>query len=599
MADITHSLQKYFGYSTFRPLQEKIINTVLNGSDAFVLMPTGGGKSLCYQLPSIVSSGTTIVVSPLISLMKDQVDVLKKIGVEAEYLNSSLSPAEQDTVIEKLKDKKLSLIYVAPERLVKEQFLSILQTIPISFFAIDEAHCISQWGHDFRPEYRRLHIIRQRFPEKALIALTATATPRVKEDIIEKLQLKKAEVFQASFNRPNLSYAVVNKQDPYDQLSEFIQKHEGESGIVYCQSRQTVERVAYYLQSLGRKALPYHAGLSDEVRANNQDSFIKDDTDIIVATIAFGMGIDKPDVRYVVHFNLPKSLEHYYQETGRAGRDGLESECVLLFNYADRFSHERFIREKEDQEEQLVALQQLNRVIEFAQSTVCRRNQLLQYFAEESEKKACASCDNCLSPKETFDATEVAQKILSCVYHVRGKFGVAQIVSILSGSKSEKIFDYRHNKLSTYGIIKDFSRADIKNFIFELIYQGYLVQSDDQYGVVGLTQKSKEVLQGKVQVFMPKPEKVTLSKSKSQRKNEVTVNPNLFQRLRVLRKELADAEGLPPYIIFSDATLKDMAAQVPRNKQEFREIKGVGDKKLEAYAEAFLKEVKSYLESLN
>jgi ATP-dependent DNA helicase RecQ len=593
MTDITSSLQKYFGYSTFRPLQENIVKTIIDGLDAFVLMPTGGGKSLCYQLPSIVLPGTTVVISPLISLMKDQVDVMKKNGVEAEYLNSSLSPAEQDSVIEKLKSKKLSLIYVAPERLVKENFLSILKDIPISFFAIDEAHCISQWGHDFRPEYRRLNIIRQRFPDKALIALTATATPRVKEDIIEKLQLKQAQIFQASFNRPNLTYSVVNKQDPYDQLSEFINKHEGESGIIYCQSRQTVETVASYLQSMGKRALPYHAGLPDKNRADNQDSFIKDNTDIIVATIAFGMGIDKPDVRYVIHFNLPKSLEHYYQETGRAGRDGLASECVLLFNYADRFSHERFIREKEDFDEQLVALQQLNRVIEFAQSTVCRRSQLLQYFAEESDKKDCASCDNCISPKETFDATEVAQKILSCIYHVRGKFGVAQIVSILSGSKSEKVLDHNHHKLSTYGIIKDFSRTDIKNFIFELIYQGYIVQSQDQYGIIGLSLKSKDVLQGKEQVFMPKPEKVILSRSK--KKDDVTINPDLFQKLRVLRKKLADAENLPPYIIFSDATLKDMAAKIPRNKNEFREIKGVGDKKLDAYADEFLSEINLYI----
>ncbi len=594
MSQLYTALQQYFGYSGFRPLQENIVKSILNNQDTFVLMPTGGGKSLCYQLPSIVLNGTTIVISPLISLMKDQVDVLTQNGVNAAYLNSSLLTDEQNEVIDKLKNNQLSLLYVAPERLVQDNFLQILKETSINFFAIDEAHCISQWGHDFRPEYRRLNIIRQHFPDKPLIALTATATPRVKNDIIDKLNLRKAQIFQASFNRPNLTYSVIDKNNPYDQLTDYIHNHANESGIIYCQSRQTVETVAAHLQQEGINALPYHAGLPDAVRAENQERFIRDDTQIIVATIAFGMGIDKPNVRFVIHFNLPKSLEHYYQETGRAGRDGLASECILLFNYADKFTHERFIREMENETEQQIALQQLYRVIEFSQSTLCRRNQLLHYFAEESTQNNCASCDNCISPKETFDATIISQKILSCIYRVRGRFGIAQIVNILTGSKAQKIFDNNHHTLSTYGIVTDYSRNDIRNFIYELIHSGYIRQSQDQYGIIGLTEKSRTVLENKEKVFLRKPAEITVKRRKET--EPITINAGLFNTLRSLRKKLADEANLPPYIIFSDASLKDMAATIPKNKVEFRKIKGVGEKKLQAYADIFLSEIQSYIQ---
>lgn len=594
MPDIYPSLQKYFGYSTFRPLQEDIITRILEKKDTFVLMPTGGGKSLCYQLPSLVLEGTTIVISPLISLMKDQVDVLKQNGIAAEYLNSSLQINEQQEVLKKLKNKELSLLYVAPERLIQDNFLDVLKTVPINFFAIDEAHCISQWGHDFRPEYRKLNIIRNHFSDKSIVALTATATPQVKEDIIERLKLQEAKIFQASFNRPNLSYTVIPKQNPYDQLSEYIAKHKGESGIIYCQSRATVETVASYLQQQGIKALPYHAGLSDNERAKNQESFIREDTDIIVATIAFGMGIDKPNVRFVIHYNLPKTLEHYYQETGRAGRDGLPSECILLFNFADRFAHERFIREKESEQERLIAIQQLNKVTDFAQNTICRRAQLLRYFGEETDITNCASCDNCTVEREMFDATIIAQKILSTIYHLKGKFGVAQVVNILLGSKAQKILDYNHHKLSTYGIVDDFDRNEIKTIIYALIHEGYIEQSQDEYGILGLTEKSIPLLKNETKLELVKPTKIKVSKNK--KVDEKTINPDLFNTLRILRKQLADEANLPPYIIFSDASLKDMAAHIPRNKTEFRQIKGVGDMKLEAYGDIFLKEIKKYLE---
>lgn len=593
MSTLYNSLQQYFGYSAFRPLQEDIVNSILDKNDTFVLMPTGGGKSLCYQLPSIVLQGTTIVISPLISLMKDQVDVLRENGVNAAYLNSSLPLDEQEQVIQLLQNNQITLLYVAPERLVQERFLQLLKSVQINFFAIDEAHCISQWGHDFRPEYRKLSIIRRKFPDKPVVALTATATPRVKDDIINKLSLRNARIYQASFNRPNLSYSVINKNSPYDQVTDYIQKRPNESGIIYCQSRQMVETVTAHLQQVGINARAYHAGLSDTVRSANQESFIRDDTQIIVATIAFGMGIDKPNVRFVIHFNLPKSLEHYYQETGRAGRDGLASECILLFNYADKFSHERFIREMENESEQLVALQQLYRVIEFAQSPLCRRDQLLQYFAEKYHENNCNSCDNCVSPKEKFDGTIVTQKILSCIYHVRGKFGIAHIVNILIGSKAQKILDYNHHKLSTYGIVSDYSRNDIKSFIYELIHTGYIQQSMDQYGIIGLTEKSKMVLENKEKVLLTKPEQITVKVRKG--KDVGVVNAELFNKLRSLRKKLADEANLPPYIIFSDASLKDMAASIPRNHTEFRNVKGVGEKKLQAYADVFLSEISDHI----
>ncbi len=593
MSDVFSALQKYYGYTSFRPLQEEIIRAILDQHDTFVLMPTGGGKSLCYQLPSITMSGTTIVISPLISLMKDQVDVLLQNGVKAAYLNSSQTLQEQQSVFSQLKKNELSLLYVAPERLVQPNFLEVLQQISLNFFAVDEAHCISQWGHDFRPEYRKLHIIRTQFPDKPIVALTATATPRVKEDIIKRLHLKSPHIFQASFNRPNLTYSVIPKHNPYDQLTEYIAKRPGESGIIYCQSRATVETVASHLQERGIKALPYHAGLSDEVRSANQESFIRENTDIMVATIAFGMGIDKPNVRFVIHYNLPKTLEHYYQETGRAGRDGLPSECILLFNYADTFAYERFIQEIENEQEQIIARQQLRNVADFAHSALCRRMQLLQYFGEKCENNNCASCDNCTETREMVDATVVTQKILSCIYHVRQRFGITHIINILTGSKAQKILDYHHHKLSTYGIVSDYSKHELKHFIYELIHAGYISQTYDAYGLLGLTQKSLSVLKNTERVMLTKPVVQKISNQKLV--DEQIVNPGLFEALRKLRKNLADAGNVPPFVIFSDASLKDMSATIPTTREEFRQIKGVGDKKLDAYADLFLGAIKQYL----
>jgi ATP-dependent DNA helicase RecQ len=596
MPELNETLQQYFGYSTFRPLQQEIMQDVLNNKHVFVLMPTGGGKSLCYQLPSVMLQGTTVVISPLISLMKDQVDALQLNGIKAAFLNSSLSASEQNNVLKKFETNDISLLYIAPERLAQPGFLEKLKQVNINFFAIDEAHCISQWGHDFRPEYRQLKALRKHFPDKAIIALTATATPRVRTDIINELQIQDAATYQASFVRPNLSYHILPKQKPYEQALAYIKEHPGEAGIVYCQSRKKVETLAEKLAAEGIKVLPYHAGLPDEVRKQNQERFLREDVDVIVATVAFGMGINKSNVRYVIHYDLPQSLEHYYQETGRAGRDGLPSECIFLYSIADKFSYERFILDKQSQEEQLIAKAQLQRVIDYATSRLCRRTLLLQYFAEDAKQIKCMACDNCLNPQETIDGTVLAQKILSCVYRVKERFGLAHIAGILTGSQAQKILDYRHDKLSTYGIITDYSAQEVKMFIYELLQLGYLRQTQDQYGLLALTQNSKAVLLGEKTVLLTKPlvQKIPV-KADKQSYEDVNVNLQLFNRLRSVRKKLADEKNVPPYVVFSDATLKEMSAAIPMNLKQFAQIKGVGAQKLEIYGEIFLQTIKGFV----
>jgi ATP-dependent DNA helicase RecQ len=600
MSNTQSTLQQYFGYNTFRPLQQEIIDDVMNHKNVFVLMPTGGGKSLCYQLPSLLMEGTTVVISPLISLMKDQVDTLRQNGIKAAYLNSSLSFSEQQTVLRQLQMNELSLLYVAPERLALPAFLQTLQQTKINFFAIDEAHCISQWGHDFRPEYRQLKLLRNNFPDKTIIALTATATPRVKTDIINELNITDAKIYQASFIRPNLTYTIIHKQSPFQQIFSYVQAHPGEAGIIYCQSRKKVTSLAERLQREGIKVLPYHAGLPDEERKQNQERFIKEDVDVIIATVAFGMGIDKPNVRYVIHNDLPQSLEHYYQETGRAGRDGLASECLFLFSIADKFTYERFIIEKQSQEEQLVAKEQLRRVIEYAQSQLCRRNLLLHYFAEETPKTKCNACDNCLTPQETFDATELAQKILSCVYRVQERFGIGHVVAILTGSKTMKITKYQHETLSTFGIVTDYTKQELKMFLYELIQQGFLQQSKDQYGLLALTPRSKAVLLGKETVTLIKPpETFIVTTGRKTYSDEATnYDATLFENLRRLRKQIADEKNVPPYIVFSDESLKDMASSYPQTPEQFAQIYGVGEEKNKTYAIPFLAEICKYCKPL-
>lgn len=585
-------LQKYFGYTFFRPLQEEIISSIVNRNDTFVLMPTGAGKSLCYQIPALMGEGVTIVVSPLISLMKDQVDSLRQNGIAAAYLNSSLSKKEQDEIIGQLLSRKLKLLYVAPERLMLDSFLDLLNKTTINFFAIDEAHCISEWGHDFRPEYKQLKKLRELFPEVPIAALTATATERVREDIIKSLHLKQARTFTASFNRPNLQYAVYPKKGVSAQLLEFIIRHQGVSGIIYRNSRENVEKTTASLQKNGIKALAYHAGLDDKTRQKHQEQFIKDDVDVIVATIAFGMGIDKPNVRYVLHADLPSNLERFYQETGRAGRDGLQSECVLFYSYADKTTTEFFISKKSIMEQQ-TARQLLKKMVQFAETKTCRRKLLLSYFGETLDTENCNSCDNCVSPPETFDATIISQKILSCVYRVGQRFGAEYVIAVMTGSTDKRILGNHHDKLSTYGIVDDFSTNQLRTFIQELIHLEYLQQTQDQYPVLQLTKKSWDILKKKKQIMLYKPAVKLMKKPKA----DYGDNPELFEKLRVLRKKLADEQGVPPYIIFSDVTLKEMTNTLPKTIEEFADIKGVGRMKLEKYSEQFLAVIKSDMSS--
>lgn len=589
MQQLESVLQKYFGYTSFRPLQKEIISDIVSGKDTFALMPTGAGKSICYQVPALVLNGLTVVVSPLISLMKDQVDSLTQNGIAAAYLNSSLSKKEQSNIYQQIESGQLKMLYIAPERLMQESFLDFLRSnVEISLFAIDEAHCISDWGHDFRPEYKMLKELRSLFPKVPMIALTATATQRVQADIVKNLALNIEQPFVSSFNRHNLYYAVYPKNKVSAQIIEYIKQHKGTSGVIYCQSREKVEKVAELLLREGIKAKPYHAGLDDKTRQRHQEAFLKDDIDVIVATIAFGMGIDKPDVRFVIHADLPSNLERYYQETGRAGRDGLQSECILFYSYADKTTTEYFIRKKNIVEQQ-VARRLLKKMVDFAETKTCRRKILLGYFDEVFENDDCQTCDNCAFPPEKYDATVVSQKILSCVYRLDQRFGAGYIVDVLSGSTEERIKRNGHDTLSTYGIATDFTMNQLRTFIQELIHLEYLEQTQDDYPVIRLTPKSAEILKKRKEIYLYL---AAAAKSKKVTK-EISDNPEMFEKLRVLRKQLADEQNVPPYIIFSDATLKEMASVMPQNEEQFAEIKGVGKQKLERYASAFLELITS------
>ncbi len=584
-------LQKYFGYTSFYPLQEDIIKEVLRQRDVFVLMPTGGGKSLCYQLPALLLDGVTVVISPLIALMKDQVDGLLANGIPATFINSSLSYNEVAARMRNLSNNKIKILYIAPERLVMPEFLQFLQGLKVCLFAVDESHCISEWGHDFRPEYSQLKLLRDRFPEVPIMALTATATPVVQRDIITQLKLSDCKVFRASFNRKNLYYKIKPKNNSYNQILQYLEGRRNDSGIIYCQSRKTVESLAESLQAIGYRALPYHAGLSTEARTESQERFIREDVEIIVATIAFGMGIDKPNVRYVIHYDLPKSIEGYYQETGRAGRDGLKSDCILFFSRADMIKIEYFINQKEDENERQVAYKQLNELVNYCESNVCRRRVLLDYFGERFDESNCSSCDVCLEPKEKFDGTIAAQKILSCVYRVGERFGIKYVIDVLLGSRDQRVQQNQHDRVKTFGVGKEYSRSQWRTFIYELIQLGYLIKDGDEYPVLKLNERSRGVLFRSEKVFLAKPEEPL-----SIRTVEVdeVYDRTLFERLRILRKTLADQEAVPPYIIFHDTSLKEMSVYYPQSLPDFRRISGVGERKSERYGEVFLKEITEY-----
>ena len=589
-------LKQFFGFSSFRPLQEEIIRDALAGQDVLALLPTGGGKSLCFQLPALARAGLTVVVSPLISLMKDQVDALQASGVPATFLNSSLNSDESRRRLRGLHSGEFRLLYVAPERMMLSGFLSNLRRWNVSLLAIDEAHCISEWGHDFRPEYRRLAELRQQFPDLPLMALTATATERVRQDIARQLRLREPRRYVASFNRPNLTYRVLAKSKPYEQVLNFVNARANESGIVYCQSRRGAESVAERLSDDGILAKPYHAGLDAKERSVNQELFLRDEVRVICATIAFGMGINKPNVRFVVHHDLPKNVEGYYQETGRAGRDGLPSECLLLFSAGDAIKYSRFIDEMSDEKQRKIAGIQLRQMVHFAESGECRRLALLRYFGEDFRENSCGGCDNCLTPRETYDGTLAGQKFLSCVFRVREKsgfdFGINQIVEVLVGAETENILKWDHQNVSTYGIGKEISRVEWRTIGRELVRLGYLRQAAEKFNVLQLTDQGAAALRERQSIRLTRA--VTVAKPPKARAGEISCDEALFDRLRRVRKMLADRRGVPPYIVFSDVSLRQMARLYPSNEEEFARINGVGERKLKEFGGLFMAEIAAY-----
>jgi ATP-dependent DNA helicase RecQ len=588
-------LKRFFGFESFRPLQEAIVRDVLADRDVFALLPTGGGKSLCYQLPAVIGAGLTVVVSPLIALMKDQVEALTAGGIPATVLNSSLSSQEAWQRMRDLDRGRYKLLYVAPERLLLPGFGADLERWNVSRFAIDEAHCISEWGHDFRPEYRRLAELRTRFTKAPFIALTATATQRVRSDIIERLALRDPQTYVASFNRPNLTYRVVHKQGATESLVAWLRKRPDDAGIVYVGTRNAAEKLAERLRDSGIPALPYHAGLEAKTRSDHQERFLRDDVRVICATVAFGMGINKSNVRFVVHYDTPKSIEGYYQETGRAGRDGLPAECLLYFSYGDIAKTERFITAIDDPVEQAARRAQLERITRYAYSNDCRRRDFLGYFGERWEAASCEACDNCLDPRPTIDATAAAHKFLSCVYRIREysghDVGMMHVIDVLVGAKTEKIARMGHERLSTFGIGNDFDRRGWRYLADELLRLGFLEQDIDRFNVVVLTRSGRRTLAERATITIREP---SLPAAKSARKQAARAtapsagSEALFQALRALRREIADERDVPAYVVFSDAVLRAMAERAPQTLTELRAISGVGDRKLEDFGARFL-----------
>ncbi|HTU64406.1 MAG TPA: DNA helicase RecQ [Steroidobacteraceae bacterium] len=607
-ADLAAALKQRFGFDTFRPGQQDIVRDILRGRDVLAIMPTGGGKSLCFQLPALLRPGVCVVISPLIALMQDQVRLLHDNGIEATFINSSLERAEVNRRLAKLERGELKLLYVAPERLLQSEFegdvLPRLQaTHGLTSLVVDEAHCVSDWGHDFRPEYRQLHRLRTQFPDVPIAAFTATATERVRRDIVQQLALRDPSIHVASFNRPNLYYAVRTKsRDTYQEVLDNARRDDG-SGIVYCLSRKRVDEVAERLQADGVRALPYHAGLESDTRRDNQEAFIRDDAQVIVATIAFGMGINKPDVRWVVHYDLPKTLEGYYQESGRAGRDGEPARCILYFGAADIRTAEFIIDQKIDPvtseplvDEQRIARQQLRQVLSYAESGECRRSVQLRHFGEVFPGK-CGNCDNCLEPRATVDRTTEAKQFLSCVARLaqrRERYGVAYIIEILRGAETQRIITRDHGSLSVYGIGKEVGLQEWRDLARALLHQGLMVQSQDGYSVLGLNEASWQVLRGERTVSVGESAKPAKG-GKGAKGAKGTKPPviegahgELFEALRALRKRLADEAGMPPYIVFNDASLREMAQRQPKNLPEFSTIPGVGQAKLARYGDQFV-----------
>ena len=591
-------LKAYFGFDRFLPLQEEIITKVLAKRDTLVLMPTGGGKSLCYQLPALRLKGLTLVVSPLIALMKDQVDGLGANGVPAGLLNSTLAAQEANQVQDQARQGKIKILYVAPERLALPGFQRFLQSLDVSLIAIDEAHCISEWGHDFRPDYRNLKSLRRDFPGVPVIALTATATEPVREDIVNQLGLDKPEIFISSFNRPNLTYTIQPKAEPLGSLLHLLEKHQGGSAIIYRFSRKATEETALELSERGFSALPYHAGLERDLRRETQEKFIRDQVQIVVATIAFGMGIDKPDVRLVVHYDLPKTVEGYYQETGRAGRDGLPSDCVLFYSYGDRSKQEYFISQIEDDDEREKAHNKLDQVLALCDLQTCRRAYLMEYLGESWPQTNCGGCDICLLPREEFDATEIAQKILSTAIRTGERFGVNYLVDVLRGAANKAVRTRGHHELPVFGISRDVDSDDLKEMVRSLVTNGLLAQNGGDYPTLGVSQRGHKFLKDREKLTLTRPKQAAPVRQVAfPGDRETAYDTKLFDELAALRLEIATDREVPAYQIFGNKSLQQMAFHMPQNELEFSKISGVGDAKLRDFSERFLEVINEYVEA--
>ncbi len=591
---VQNNLKKLFGYSSFRPNQEEVIFCILEGRDTFTVMPTGGGKSICYQLPAYLMPGTCVVVSPLISLMKDQVDGALENGLKAALLNSSLSLDEVRQVEQDILAGHLDLLYIAPERFANERFQMLLKDVTINLFAIDEAHCISEWGHDFRPDYLNLKHIRQHFPNVAIAAFTATATQNVQNDIVQKLNLMEPEIRRASFDRSNLFLEVKPKENIQNQILNIVQQKKNKAGNVYRMTRNDVEKTANFLNAHNIAVLPYHAGMSGKQRSSNQNAFNNDQIQVIVATIAFGMGIDKSNVRFIIHGDLPKNLEGYYQEIGRAGRDGDAAECILFYRSADIHRVRFFMDQIPDAQDKAIAENKMQKMIQYASLHKCRRIQILQYFDEVYPREECSYCDVCTGLVETENATTEAQMVLSAIHRVRQSFGAGQVVDIVTGAKTQKIFSYQHDKLKTYGVGKHRDKRYWRQLIEELLSRNIIKQLGSPYPVLGLTKSASDILKGEQEFFITKTKQAHKA-GKAVLAMEKPLDPDLFEKLRLLRRSISDQLGVPPYIVFSDKTLREMCVFLPTDREKMLLVNGVGFKKFEQYGDQFLRVIREHI----